>query len=175
MTCDNTAGGVWTVSALASDDGIGNFVNFNGFTLFDMPTGQNGNTSGKHGEDNGGTFPTFTAVNTNKYTIGMDGFVDWQGDLENAAAGTAGAGAVNSNINSPVGRTPNTLGNAFGPAFCQGTGINSGANLQSVVASATRWNFSYQTTIKTATAITQNADLAAAARFLIWTIRYKAF
>jgi len=85
----------WTVSTLATHDGIGQF---NDHTNFSVGTGHFGAAAGKYFKDNGGTAPTFTAQEIG-YRIAKDGKV--QGVVAMTTCNSSGVGAVNLQIALP--------------------------------------------------------------------------
>lgn len=91
-----TAGNAWTVTALTSQDGFGQFqpgVSFN------MALGQNGAASGTVLVSSG-TLPSFTSMKPT-YKVDMDGkyFIEYH--LGNSSGGTAGSGANSIDIYLP--------------------------------------------------------------------------
>jgi len=173
MTCDASAGGVWTVTALDSGDGIGNFFNFMG-REFQMVQGQQGNAAGKLMKDNVGVAPTFTATNIASFKIFMDGNVFFYWDLENTAGGTAGTTAVNSLIGLPYARK--TAGNwACGSGWMTGNVIDTMVVTRILAGDLKAVQLAYQTTVKTLSATVQNADFNATTRNTIGSALYQAF
>lgn len=173
MTCDNTAGGVWTVTALGNQDGIGSLINFQG-AEFTMPTNQNGAAASTYFKANGGTAPTFTAANDVRYKIGLDGMVDFIWDMENTAGGTAGATAVNALLALPYAyKTARDL--VWGTFDMTGTSISTIGVIRTSSGDTGSVLFEYQTTIKTAAAFVQNSDFAATTRSCRGMTRYEAF
>lgn len=174
-TCDATAGGVWTITAADTGDGIGTFYNF-GSRVFTMPISQNGATAGKYFADNGGTAPTFTSENTYNYSVQMDGLVNIQFLFHNTAGGTAGAGAVAAQLALPA--TPLSLGaqsNFIGAGYAQGTSVATLGTLFAAPATPNLISLEYQTVIVTTTASILNSNLAAALRSYRGFAQYKAF
>lgn len=75
MTCDNSAGGVWTVGALTLNDGFGSFQEGVQFTF---PAGQNGASTGQYVSENGSaTSLSFSYSEGGIYSIRRDGFVSF--------------------------------------------------------------------------------------------------
>lgn len=97
-TCDSSAGGVWTITALDNGDGLMNFYNF-GARQYIMPLAQMGAVTGSFLLTNGGTAPIFT-TNTYVYWIGMDGSFEGQVYLD-GDGGTDGATAVDTRLVTP--------------------------------------------------------------------------
>lgn len=97
MTCDNSAGGVWTVGALTLNDGFGSFQEGVQFT---MPLGQNG-AEASNLFSSADTTPTYTTALEAIYTISVDGIMWYQVYGENTAGGTAGNGANILNAHTP--------------------------------------------------------------------------
>ena len=90
----------WTVSALATSDGIGEF---NTQTIFTYPTGQNGNATGSYASANGGTAPIWNAQDST-YQIEMSGRVNSLINMMGTVT-TDGVGAVTFRPNMPLAYT----------------------------------------------------------------------
>lgn len=164
----------WTVTALDYGDGINNFYNF-GTREYDMPTGQNGATSGKFFANNGGTAPTYTAINVYKYSISMDGQVFVRCRFRNTAGGTPGAGAVSAQLILPTLVSNISNDSSFGHAYMLNSGsVDNLGNLEIFPNSAAA-NFVYNSVIVTTTAVLTNAQQNNVTRELRATVHYRAF
>lgn len=164
----------WTVTALDYGDGINNFYNF-GTREFDMPTGQNGAASGKYGKNNGGTFPTFTAVNVWKYRINVNGDLFFEIRLRNTSGGTLGAGAVDTIVVCPlIPKAADSTRFYRGQALLQGASLSNFGEYE-IQSDTSDMKFAYNSTVPTATAQVQNTHMNNAARTLECYGSYKAF
>ena len=173
-TCDNSVGGVYTITALsAGRDGFGGYQ---WGQLFTFPTNQQGAAAGSYFTANAGTAPTFTADNLYQYIIDPDGNLDCYIALSNAAGGTAGSGAVTAQLTIPFiptnPLTTATVQTAVGSCHVVGSTIATVANFLLQQTAQTYVNIVYQSTIVTATTALQNAGLAAAARGVAGTLRF---
>lgn len=86
----------WTVQALDTEDGIGNFNENRVFTGY---TGQFGANAGTYTINNGGTAPTFTAIGQ-QYNVTRDGYCYVNTSLRNDGGGD-GSGAVAAQVAIP--------------------------------------------------------------------------
>lgn len=163
----------YTFSALDDGDGIQIFYNF-GNRDFDMPTGQNGATSGKYGKDNGGTFPTFTADNFYKYKPQMNGDVRISTKLSNTSGGTTGAVAVTTLVPAPYAFKGSANQRSKGDGFAQGTSLQTYVTSEINGASNDIY-FSYVATAPSGTTALQNSQLNTATRNLHFDITFSAY
>ena len=164
----------YTFSTLDDGDGVSNFYNF-GQREFDMPSGQNGAASGKFFLNNGLTAPTYTLVNNDKYSIDLKtGNVALTVGHDNAAAGTAGSGAVDLLYAAPLAYAGASGG---GPQSSGAVFETAGTNSMVVVAfqTLTAIQFSYNTTAGTVTAKIMLNDQSSTARQIFFQVNYKAF
>lgn len=168
---DASAGGVMTVSALDSGDGIGVFKNAGGRT-FTMPISQNGATSGKYLSDNGGTAPTYTAQNDFTYRIDLGGNCTVRTYFLNSAGGTAGAGAVTARVALPYVTTSATNAVEYGSGFFDNTGVTGLQLNWSVVPNS---SFATGTTSTSGTTGFQNANQSQTARQFGFSLTYAAY
>lgn len=101
----------WTVQALTTSDGIGNFQDNREFIV---PLGQKGAAAGSWSLDNGGTAPIFTAYEIYRYKLTQDGLAHVHFSM-NGDGGADGAGAVSASLISPVNSTDSVfiLGSAL--------------------------------------------------------------
>jgi hypothetical protein len=164
----------WTFTALDDGDGIGIFINF-GFRAFDMPTGQMGAASGKYFYNNGGTGPTYTAVNYYKYVLTTTGFLYASINLSNTTGGTAGVGAVSLRLALPLntGGSADFVGrsNMF---ISESGGTNTFADGEKAGGND-YMEFAYQSTIATGTSLATNADQSSTIRKVNGSIYYQPF
>lgn len=139
----------WTVQTLGQTDGVGESALQKTFsTQWTMPTGQNGAASGSYFSVFGGTAPTYTATNVNKYSIDSLGRVQQNFEFRNAAGGTVGAGTNNLLLALPYSTKTTTtfsiLGNFVavnGAALvtlgvCSSIGTSAAFDYQSVAVTA---------------------------------------
>ena len=115
----------YTFTAFDDGDGIGIFYNF-GQREFDMPTGQNGATSGRYFKANGGTAPVWS-TNVLKYRATLTGLIFlnmwFDGD-----GGTDGATAVLALLAPPYDALASSQQDRFAGAVY--VKWNAGANAQ---------------------------------------------
>ena len=171
-TIDNSAGGVMTITALDNGDGIGNFYNF-GRRDFTMPLAQNGAPAGKYFIDNGGTAPTFATTNKNIYRVDMSGVVTNEFYFNQAAGGTAGAGAVNLLLALPAAIIA-SVSQRFSGARCFSSTVRDVITLCEGGSSASTVGFLYQNTTTQCLNVT-NADMSNGNRHVDGVVRFHAF
>lgn len=105
----------YTVQALNSGDGIGNF---NEQTQFTYPASQNGNATGSYFLANGGTAPIW-ADQASAYYIDRFGRISWIFSSDGINVTTDGVGAVALRAAMPLGYYGNSIGDNL--AFYGGT------------------------------------------------------
>lgn len=109
----------WTVQALATTDGIGQFQEN---VPFNNPLGQFGADAGALTVANGGTSPVFSTTNS-LYYIQKNGWV-WYEPFLSGDGGTDGSGAVSATITLPYTRTTGATVNHYGHGTSQWAGGN---------------------------------------------------
>lgn len=125
----------WTVQALTTEDGIGEFHES---TIFIMPRGQFGAASGKYFLDNGGTAPDDSGA-VYKYLISKNGRVALYGVFN--SMDTGGVGAVEAQVALPFTR-------AVGQVFVYGFWVGAGGSPASAVTNANNPSLLYNTFIQ---------------------------
>ncbi len=165
----------WTFSTLDDGDGIGIFYNF-GIRQFDMPTNQMGSSAGAYVSVSGGTPPTYTANNNSKYKVLLHtGETCHAFDHNNAAGGTAGAGANPINIATAFVAKNNTglTSRAVGIAYNAGS-LSAIVNAF-IVENTSAIKLEYQSTIVDGREYVTGARQNNAVRNIAGNICYQAF
>jgi len=174
-TCDNSAGGVWTITALDNGDGIGNFYNF-GPRTFTMPIAQHGGggtapAAGKYVLTNGGTAPVFT-TNSLLYSIDLFGYCDYNFFLD-ADGGTDGASAVTASLTIPFSKAHAANDIVAGIGFVAGPAVNNSCIL-SIDSSPNGCRF-LRNSSASGTSNWLLSDMGAGSRTLQGRANYRAF
>lgn len=168
-TCDNSAGGSWTIGSLsAGRDGIGLFQENVSFT---MAVSQNGAGTGGYLKNNGGTAPAMTTQNY-YYYIRRTGEVHIYFSLS-GDAGTDGSGAVRAQLALPYVIADATSVVAKNVARLQFGSVNSYGYME-VLANTTTCQFLYFSVLNTLSGI-NNSDFINGGREISGNFPYQAF
>jgi hypothetical protein len=173
-TCDNSAGGVWTIATLDNGDGICNFYNFLE-RIYTMPIGQNGAASGKYFINNGGTAPTFTNSNSYVYKINRNGDCWVSFRFSNSSGGTLGSGVVNTLLAAPVSADALSSNERVkGTAYMIAISVNT-VGICEIAGASNQIFFTYNLTAATSIAQMHNSDYNQASREAAGTLTFPAF